>query len=52
MLNFSSIELMLIIGKIWWPFFRIISALWLLPIFGDTRITPSVRILFALTLAI
>lgn len=52
MLNVSSIELMAIIGKIWWPFFRIISALWLLPLFGDTRITPSVRILFSLILAI
>jgi len=52
MLNVSSIELMAIIGKIWWPFFRIISALWLLPLFGDSRITPSVRILFSLILAI
>lgn len=52
MLNFTSPELMALLGKLWWPFFRIAAALWLMPFFGDTRITPLVRILFSLTLAI
>lgn len=52
MLNVTSPELMALLGKIWWPFFRIAAALWLMPFFGDTRITPVIRILFALTIAI
>lgn len=48
----STAELMMWLGKIWWPFFRIAAVMWLMPIYGDPRITPTVRLLFALTIAI
>ncbi|WP_281560359.1 flagellar biosynthetic protein FliR [Thalassomonas sp. RHCl1] len=51
MLTLSTPELMAWLGKLWWPFFRIAAVLWLMPFFGDPRVTPLVRILFSLVLA-
>ncbi|WP_440875246.1 flagellar biosynthetic protein FliR [Thalassotalea sp. PLHSN55] len=51
-MTISTPELMMIMGKLWWPFIRIAAVLWLMPFFGDPRITPTVRILFALIIAI
>lgn len=40
------------LGKLWWPFFRIAAVFWLMPFFGDPRITPLIRILFSLSIAV
>ena len=51
-MTITTPELMMWLGKLWWPFFRIAAVMWLMPIFGDPRITPTVRLLFALMIAV
>lgn len=52
MISLSVADLMVLIGKWWWPFFRILAALWMMPFFGDNRITRPVRVLFAFLLSV
>lgn len=34
-------------GHWWWPFVRVTAAFWILPVFGDSRVSTPVRILFS-----
>ena len=45
-------ELMLLIGKFWWPFVRFSALLWSMPMFDGPYVTPRARILLAASLAL
>lgn len=50
LLELSTSQLTAWIGQWWWPFVRIGATFWVLPFYGDGRITPSLRL--GLTLAV
>lgn len=47
LLSLSTADLTVWLGHWWWPFVRMAAAMWMLPIFGDGRVTPQIRILLA-----
>ena len=52
LLSLSVPEITAWLGQWWWPFVRISAALWMLPVFGDSRVTTPVRMLFAAMLSL
>jgi len=52
LLQLSVADLTALLGHWWWPFVRIGAALWMIPIFGDSRVSTPVRLLFAALLAL
>lgn len=52
LLALSFPEITALFGRWWWPFLRVSAALWMLPVFGDSRVTTPVRILFAALLSL
>lgn len=52
LLSLSAAELTAWLGQWWWPFIRIASAFWVMPFFGDGRVPPQVRLLFALAVSL
>lgn len=48
----SGAELTSLIGHFWWPFVRITSFLWMMPMFGDRLQAVKIRILLGFFLAI
>lgn len=50
LVTFSAPELMLWLGKVWWPFLRIGALLWTMPLFNDLIHVATIRILLALSL--
>ena len=51
LLAFSFADLTAWLGHWWWPFARLLAALWMLPVFGDSRVSTPIRILFAALLS-
>ncbi|MBY5920000.1 flagellar biosynthetic protein FliR [Ferrimonas balearica] len=51
MFAFTTEEILLMIGRVWWPFFRIAGAFTLLPFFSNGHIPVRVKVLFAFFLA-
>lgn len=52
LLAFSFADLTAWLGHWWWPFARLLAALWMLPVFGDSRVSTPIRILFAALLSL
>ena len=52
LLSLSVPEITAWLGQWWWPFLRVAAALWMLPVFGDSRVTTPVRMLFAAMLSL
>lgn len=48
----SSAELTAWLGQWWWPFARLAATFWMLPIYGDGRVTPMVRLFLAFTISL
>ena len=45
-------DIVALFGKWWWPFVRLTAALWMMPMFGDSRVAMPVRILFSFLLSL
>ncbi|MBZ6074156.1 lateral flagellar biosynthetic protein LfiR [Aeromonas schubertii] len=54
LVSVSAADLTAWLGQWWWPFVRLGSAFWVMPVYGDGRITPRVRLFlaFAISLAL
>ncbi|MGL4715185.1 MAG: lateral flagellar biosynthetic protein LfiR [Aeromonas sp.] len=52
LLSFSAADLTAWLGQWWWPFIRIATAFWVMPLFGDGRVPPQVRLLLAFILSL
>ncbi|MFC3913475.1 flagellar biosynthetic protein FliR [Pseudaeromonas sharmana] len=52
LLQLSVADLTALLGRWWWPFVRISAAFWMLPLFGDSRISTPVRLLLCALLAL
>lgn len=52
LVSLSFADLTAWLGQWWWPFVRMSATLWMLPFFGDSRITTPVRLLFAFCLSL
>lgn len=51
-MELSAAQITALIGQVWWPFFRISTALMLMPIFGGNQVPVRVRIAFSLLISI
>ena len=47
LITLESADLMVFIGKFWWPFVRLSALLWSIPMFDGPYVTPRARILLA-----
>lgn len=52
LISVSAAELTAWLGQWWWPFIRIGAAFWVMPLFGDGRVPPQVRLLLAFLLSL
>ncbi|WP_323903371.1 lateral flagellar biosynthetic protein LfiR [Aeromonas hydrophila] len=52
LLSLSAADLTAWLGQWWWPFIRIATAFWVMPIFGDGRLPPQVRLFLAFIISL
>ncbi|MEW7865884.1 lateral flagellar biosynthetic protein LfiR [Aeromonas diversa] len=52
LINVSAAELTAWLGQWWWPFVRLGAAFWVMPVYGDGRITPRVRLFLAFAISL
>ena len=48
LLNLSFADIGQWLGSFWWPFVRITTTLWVMPITGDQRVPPLIRLILGL----